>query len=107
MHSYRPLFGELNSNLKRDRIWKSVEVHAIYGLIYTLCTSKEGVQELQNFLSAKDTRVFHPLFIAQYLLIPVNTIVKDSLCDWMMEPYYTQEIQKANKQSALYLGYQT
>jgi len=105
--SYRPLFGNLNTNLKRGNDWKSVEVHAIYALVYLLCTSKEGVLQLKNYLSAKDERVFHPLFIAQYLLIPVNTIVKNSLQDWMMEPYYTEEVQKSEKNNALYRTYAT
>jgi hypothetical protein len=105
--SYRPLFGTLNANLKREKQWKSVEVHAIYALVYLLCTSKEGVLQLKNYLSAKDERVFHPLFIAQYLLIPVNTIVKNSLQDWMMEPYYTEEVQNTNKKNAAYRKYAT
>ena len=105
--SYRLLFGNLNNNLKREKDWKSVEVHAIYALVYLLCTSKEGILQLKNYLSAKDERVFHPLFIAQYLLIPVNTIVKNSLQDWMMEPYYTEEVQNTEKKNAPYCTYAT
>jgi hypothetical protein len=69
-------------------MWNSVEVHAIYGLFYTLCMSQEGLQHLRDFFSAKDTSVYHPLFIAQYLLVPVNTIVKSCLLPWMMEKYF-------------------
>ena len=47
--------------------------------------SQEGVQEFGLFASAKDPNVNEPLFIAQYLLAPVNTIVKDSLLPWMMK----------------------
>ena len=68
-------------------MWSNVEVHAIYELIYDLCMSKEGLQELKKYFSAKDPNVFVPLFIAQYLLVPVNTIVKKSLLPWMMRKY--------------------
>ena len=80
---YRPLFNALSLNLKKQSVWKSVEVHAIYELFYTLCISKEGLQEIVDYLSAKDQDVFEPLFIAQYLLCPVNTIVKSYLLPMM------------------------
>ena len=51
--------------------------------------SKEGVFELRRFCNAKDLDVFEPLFIAQYLLVPVNTIVKTSLLPWMMKKHLT------------------
>ena len=75
------------------KLWNSVEVHAIYEFVYSLCTSEEGVQQFRNYFSAEDPKVFDPLFIAQYLLIPVNTIVKQCLKPWMMETYYP----RANK----------
>jgi hypothetical protein len=62
-----------------------VEVHAIFGLAYLLFMSKEGVQEFRNYLLADDPDVFEPLYIAQYLLVPVNTIVKSTLHPWMMK----------------------
>jgi len=49
--------------------------------------SKEGVQQFCSYFSAEDAAVHEPLFIAQYLLVPVNTIAKSSLLSWMMEPY--------------------
>ena len=49
--------------------------------------SREGIKELREYLGANDTSVFEPLFIAQYLLCPVNTIVQDGLLDWMMKKY--------------------
>jgi hypothetical protein len=84
-NGYRPLFSKLDENLKRRKLWNSVEVHALYALFYTLCMSREGIIELRNYLGANDTSVFEPLFIAQYLLCPVNTIVNHSLVDWMMK----------------------
>ena len=56
-------------------------------MFYILCTSKEGIIELRNYLGANDSSVFEPLFIAQYLLCPVNTIVYNGLIDWMMQKY--------------------
>src|SRR5687767_12193258 len=47
--------------------------------------STEGVIKLETYFSAEDQKVFEPLFIAQYLFAPVNTIVKNSLLPWMME----------------------
>ncbi|HEX5978949.1 MAG TPA: hypothetical protein VFY68_16825, partial [Nitrososphaeraceae archaeon] len=47
--------------------------------------SVEGLSVLKRYFSAKDQEVFEPLFIAQYLFVPVNTIVKNSLLPWMME----------------------
>lgn len=49
--------------------------------------SKEGIFKLRNYLGANDSSVFDPLFIAQYLLCPVNTIVSNGFVDWMMEKY--------------------
>ena len=68
-------------------MWNSVEVHAIYALFYTLCMSREGIIQLRNYLGANDSSVFEPLFIAQYLLCPVNTIVYHGFVDWMMTSY--------------------
>ena len=62
-------------------------VHAIYGLIYTLCTNKDDIVLFKKYLLATDTQVFDPHFIVQYLLVPVNTIVKHSLQPWMMMEY--------------------
>ena len=88
---YRPLFTKLYDNLKRRQLWNSIEVHALYALFYTICMSREGIVELRNYLGANDSSVFEPLFIAQYLLCPVNTIVNDGLTDWMMEGYLPSE----------------
>src|SRR3954468_21484527 len=38
--AYRLDIPSLHKNLKRHTIWKSAEVHAIYALFYTMCTSK-------------------------------------------------------------------
>ena len=46
--------------------------------------SKEGIMFLKKYFSAEDSAVFEPLFIGQYLMIPVNTIVYNSLLPWMM-----------------------
>ena len=66
-------------------MWNSVEVHAIYDLVYTMCMSEEGVFIFGKFCGAQHTDVQEPLFIAQYMLTPVNTIVKNSLLKWMMK----------------------
>src|SRR5688500_9521539 len=49
--------------------------------------SKEGLDQFKNFISAEDQQLFDPLFIAHYLLVPVNTIVKNTLLPWMMTKY--------------------
>ena len=74
--SYRPVVRNLNYNLKRKNIWDSVEVHAIYALFYLLCTNQNGILLLNEYLLCNDQDIFDPIFIAQYLLVPVNTIVK-------------------------------
>ena len=83
--TYRPNFGDFNTNLKRKNLWNSVEVHAIYALFYSMCMSLEGIVQLKKYFSAQDQDVFEPLFIAQYLFVPANTIIKNSLSPWMME----------------------
>ena len=72
-------------------MWNSVEVHAIYALFYTMCTSEEGLNLLSQYFSSNDKRIYEPIFIAQYLLAPVNTIVQDTLHPWMMKPYREQD----------------
>jgi hypothetical protein len=84
---YQPLFTKLYDNLKRGQLWNSIEVHALYALFYTMCMSREGIVEVRNYLGAIDSSVFEPLFIVQYLLCSVNTIVYDGLINWMMEGY--------------------
>ena len=86
--SYRPMnLNQLCTNLKRARIWKCIEPHVIYALFYTMCTNKAGFLLLKMYLSCDDKNVCDPLFIGQYLLVPVNTIVKSILLDWMMQPF--------------------
>ena len=82
---FRPSFSKVIFNLKRRDIWKSVEVHAIYAIFYTLCTNKKGLLHLQVYFSSTDNLIHDPIFIAQYLLSPVNTIVKEYLLPWMMK----------------------
>ena len=45
--------------------------------------SKEGLSFFRDYFSVQDSSVFEPLFLAQYLMIPVNTIIKYSLLPWM------------------------
>ena len=39
---------------------------------------------LKKYFLAEDSAVLEPLFIGQYLMIPVNTIVYNSLLPWMI-----------------------
>lgn len=94
----------ISSNLKRQHVWKSVEVHAIYELFYILGISKEGLQHFVNYLSAEDQQVFEPLFIAQYLFLPVNTIVKSYLLPWMQETYDGYYTTRNSRTSDHYLA---
>src|SRR5207253_1223255 len=41
----------------------------------------------KEYLSSNGQDIFDPIFIAQYLLSPVNTNVKTSLHPWMMKAY--------------------
>src|SRR5687767_13639114 len=99
--TYRPNFGDFDTNLKRKNLWNSVEVHAIYALFYSMCMSLEGIVQLKKYFSAQDQDVFEPLFIAQYLFVPANTIVKNSLSPWMMEKLGIPLVKKLpNKKQA-------
>ena len=100
INPYRPLFGDFDRNLKRRNLWNSVEVHVIYALVFTLCMSRDGVKELKKYFSAEDQDVFDPFFIAQYLLAPVNTIVKNSLLPWMMEKLQITTVKASDKDCA-------
>ena len=84
---FQPLFGNIDYQLKRRALWPSLEIHVVYALFYILCTNKNGYLEFKKYLLVKDKNVFDPHFIAQYLLAPVNTIVKTWLLPWMMEPW--------------------
>lgn len=116
--SYCPLlYYGIDKNLRQYKIWNHIEVHAIYGLFCTLCMSKEGLQHLINHISADDSNLFDPLFMAQYLLIPVNTIVKFTLHPWMMKNFIpdppkpcamvrpTEKTQAKQTKGEIYLKY--
>ena len=76
VRSFCPLpMSSIQSNLKLHSVWSSPKVHAIYGFFFILCISHKGINHLRTYLSCEDQKVFHPLFIVQYLLIPINTIV--------------------------------
>ena len=45
--------------------------------------SLDGLLQLKNYLLSNNLRILEPLFIAQYLLVPVNTIVTSYLMPWM------------------------
>jgi len=77
----------IDYQLKRNKMWNCLEVHAIYGLFYLMCMSQEGLLHLKSFFSVEDQRVLDPIIIAQYLLVPVSTIVDNYLLPWMMKEY--------------------
>ena len=54
-----------------------------------MCTSKRGIYRLKEYFGIEDPPLYEPLFFAQYLLVPVNTIVKNYLLPWMMKDYST------------------
>ena len=85
--SYRPLGSNLTVNLKRRGIWPCFEAHIVYAVIYTMCTNKEGFLLLKTYFLHVDKHIFDPYSIGQYLLVPVNTIVKSLLLPWMLEAY--------------------
>src|SRR6476660_6019975 len=97
---YRPItYEELTKNLKRRDVWNCVEVHVIYALIYNLGMSQEGVKELKKFVAAEDLKVFEPLFLAQYVMCPVNTIINESLVPWIMHQNQTKSPKKLKQSS--------
>ena len=62
-----------------------------------MCTNRKGLRLLKTYLAGKNQQVFDPYFIAQYLLVPVNTIVTRTLLPWMLKEY---QGHKGNKMSA-------
>ena len=68
-------------------MWKNLEVHVIYEIVYTLCMSRMGFLAFQKYFSSDDPHIHEPFFIAQFILAPINTIVKKTLVPWMMEEY--------------------
>ena len=87
LNFFCPLMLGIDLNLNRHFMWNCLKVHAIYGIFYLMCLSQEGLLHLISYFSAKDQRLLDPIFIAQYLLVPVNTIVDNHLLPWMMKEY--------------------
>jgi hypothetical protein len=75
----RPNYARLGTNLKKKDEWRNIEVHAIYALFYILGFSLEGLQVLKKFLNSNHEEIFDPLFLAQMVLSPLNTIVESLL----------------------------
>src|SRR5687768_749302 len=59
--------------------------------------SGEELQQFRNYVSCDDQQVYEPYFIAQYLLAPVNTTVKNTLLPWMMKEYKIPTTPKKGK----------
>ena len=60
------------------------------------------------YFSHENTQAYDPWFIAQYLFGPVNTIVKNYLLPWMMEPYNDLKLDKYRSKKTkadIYLKY--
>jgi hypothetical protein len=76
---FRPNYARLGQNLKKGKIWNSVEVHAIYALFFILGYSTEGLQVLKTFLNSEHEEIYHPVLLAQMVLSPLNSIVDDVL----------------------------
>src|SRR5207253_1074627 len=86
----------IDYQLKRKE-WLNLEVHVIYAIFYLLCTNKEGFLELKKYLVTEDKDLVDPYFIAQYLLVPVNTIVNNYLLPWMMKPWENLNLVEKTK----------
>jgi hypothetical protein len=54
-------------------------VHTIYALFYIVGYSEEALQIFKDFLDCKDEDIYDPLFLAQMVLSPLNTIVDEVL----------------------------
>jgi hypothetical protein len=76
---YRPSYARLGQNLKKSTQWKSIEVHAIYAVFFILGFSAEGLQVLKKFLNSFHDDIYDPLFLAQMVLSPLNSIVDELL----------------------------
>jgi hypothetical protein len=76
---FRPNYARLGQNLRKLKIWKSIEVHAIYALFFILGYSTEGLQVLKTFLDSEHEEIYHPVLLAQMVLSPLNSIVDDVL----------------------------
>ena len=62
------------------KVWNSLEPHVIMELALSLFPFPEGRALFNDYVSNTDPRFSDPLFLAQIVLAPVNTIVK-SLMD--------------------------
>ena len=83
------------------KVWRSIEVHAIYALFFNLGYSLEGLQVLQKFLDSTHDEIFHPLFLAQMVLGPINSIIEDVLLKVAQQDYqitkWTSDREKQGK----------
>ena len=47
--------------------------------------SQEGLQNLKRYFSADKPNIHDPFFMAQFLIIPTNTIVKNIILPWLQD----------------------
>jgi hypothetical protein len=74
-------------------------------LFFILGYSLEGLQVLKKFLNSKHEEVFHPIFLAQMVLSPLNSIVDDFLIrqyETETEIHFTKEMNKKRKLHVLF-----
>jgi hypothetical protein len=74
-------------------------------LFFILGYSLEGLQVLKKFLNSKHEEVFHPIFLAQMVLSPLNSIVDDFLIrqyEAETEIQFTKQMNKKRKLHVLF-----
>jgi hypothetical protein len=84
-------------NLKQTKVWKSIEVHAIYALFFIVRYSQEGLQILKDFLDSSHNDIYDPVFLAQMVLRPLNSIVDILDAQAVSEQVYEKKTRQRNK----------
>jgi hypothetical protein len=98
---YSPVARHLLLNLKQTNVWKSVEVHAIYALFFIVGYSQEGLQILKDFLDSTHNNIYDPVFLAQMVLRPLNSIIDILDGQAVIEDVYEKKPRQRNKQAKL------
>jgi hypothetical protein len=67
-----------------------------------MCYSQEGLQVLKNYLSSDHDDIYDPIFLAQMILSPLNSIVDDTLINMAFEEkVLTKDAADRNKKNKL------
>ena len=79
---FKPNAVKRSMKLKDAHVWDKLHPHVFLQLFQSMAPFTEGMQLLQKLIVTQGIPAvfFNPWFLAQYVLIPVNTIV-DAIID--------------------------